>query len=128
MKLTGFMKRFDALPHLKWLEVYLLLARNKGDEAIAALEAAEEACVDQPSLNLDGTTDGEPDGAAEERVRFFADTLEIEPSARLLSEDGAPAPELMAFCKRTGMSLDWAFLGDLRPMVRATYWGRKDAR
>lgn len=57
----------------------------------------------------------------EERVRFFADTIRREPPARLLAADGAVSPELIAFCRETGMSLDWAFLGDLRPMVRACF-------
>jgi len=59
--------------------------------------------------------------AAETRAQFFADTLGQEAPERLIGDDGAPAPELMAFCDRTVMSLDWVFLGDLRPMVRATH-------
>lgn len=65
---------------------------------------------------------------AETRVQFFADTIGKEPPARLLSADGAPAPELLNFCQNTGMSLDWAFLGDLRPMVHATYRNRHNVR
>lgn len=65
---------------------------------------------------------------AETRVQFFADTIGKEPPARLLSKDGAPANELLNFCQTTGMSLDWAFLGDLRPMVRATFQNRHNVR
>lgn len=65
---------------------------------------------------------------AEERVRFFADTIGKEPPERLPSKDGAYTPELITFCGETGTSLDWAFLGNLRPMVRATYRGHQSAR
>ena len=58
-------------------------------------------------------------------ITFAVLRLVIEPvlvgTARLLSDEGAPSPELMEFCDRTGMSLDWVFVGDLRPMVQATY-------
>ncbi len=64
--------------------------------------------------------------AAMSRARFFAETIGKEPPSRLLSDDGAPSHELLAFCEETGMSLDWVFLDDLRSMVRATYRDRQN--
>jgi len=54
-------------------------------------------------------------------VEFFADTLSLTTPVRVVADDGAPMTELLEFCHETGMSLDWAFCGDLRPMVRATF-------
>lgn len=56
--------------------------------------------------------------AAEARVHFYADTIGVEPPARLLCPEGAPAPELLTFCRQHGASLDWIFCGDLRAMIR----------
>ncbi|KEP68536.1 hypothetical protein DL1_07895 [Thioclava dalianensis] len=58
---------------------------------------------------------------AEARMQFYADTIGVHPPSRLLSEDGAPAPELLNFCVRYGASLDWIFLGDVRRMIRDSY-------
>lgn len=66
---------------------------------------------------------------AEARMQFYADTIGVEPPARVLAEDGAPAPELLRFCVRYGASLDWIFLGDVRGMIRDSYRvARGDAR
>lgn len=54
---------------------------------------------------------------AEARMHFCADTIGVQPPERLLSEDGAFAPELLNFCARYGASLDWIFFGDVRPMI-----------
>lgn len=59
---------------------------------------------------------------AETRAQFYADTIRVEPPARLLSQDGAPAPELLQFCVRYGASLDWIFLGDVRGMIHDSFW------
>ncbi len=64
---------------------------------------------------------------ASDRAAYFASVLGKEPPARLLSDDGAPSPELMAFCDDTGMSLDWVFTGDLKPMVLASHRNRRTA-
>lgn len=58
---------------------------------------------------------------AEARLHFYADTIGVEPPQRLLSDEGAPTPELLSFCNRYGASLDWVFLGDLRAMIRDSY-------
>ena len=58
---------------------------------------------------------------AEARLHFYADTIGVEPPARLLSADDAPAPELIDFCDRYGASFDWIFLGDVRRMVLDSY-------
>lgn len=60
-------------------------------------------------------------------VEFFADTLGLVPPSKVVSEDDAPAAELIQFCHDTGMSLNWVFCGDLRPMVLATYRERSNA-
>lgn len=62
---------------------------------------------------------------ASARVAYFASVLGKEPPAILLADDGAPSSELMTFCNDTGMSLDWVFTGDLKPMVLASYRDRK---
>ena len=62
------------------------------------------------------------------RAEFFANTLGLTAPGKLVADDGAPSKELLDFCRKTGMSLDWVFLGDLRPMVRATYRSRHDVR
>jgi hypothetical protein len=54
------------------------------------------------------------------RLRSFADTIGVEPPARLLSPDGAPAPELLRFCLSSGVSLDWIFCGEGSAMRRTT--------
>jgi len=56
--------------------------------------------------------------AAEARMQVYADTIGVEPPARLLDQDGAPAPELLKFCITHGASLDWIFCGDVRAMIR----------
>lgn len=61
---------------------------------------------------------------AQTRVEEFAGVLGLTPPESLVDEDNAPTGELLTFCRTTGMSLDWVFLGDIRPMVLATYWGR----
>ena len=58
---------------------------------------------------------------AEARMHFYADTIGVVPPDRLISEDGAPAFELLNFCVRYGASLDWIFLGDVRGMIRDSY-------
>ncbi len=62
---------------------------------------------------------------ARTRVEYFADTLGLVPPTRMVSNDDAPSPELLSFCREIGMSLDWAFCGDLRPMVRSTFQANK---
>ena len=59
--------------------------------------------------------------AAEARLEVYADTIGREPPARLLDEHRAPSPELLDFCRRTGASLDWIFLGDVRAMIRDSF-------
>lgn len=55
--------------------------------------------------------------SAEARLHHYADTVGTEPPARLVAEDGSPSPELLAFCKRYGASLDWIILGDVRALI-----------
>ncbi|MCC1494949.1 hypothetical protein [Cognatishimia sp. F0-27] len=65
---------------------------------------------------------------AEARMHFYADTIGVQPPGRLLSDDGAPAPELLNFCVRCGASLDWIFLGDVRGMIRDSYKVARNTR
>jgi len=45
------------------------------------------------------------------RLNAFAkDANDTAPSSAL-SDDGAPSPELMAYCDKHGLTLDWALLG-----------------
>lgn len=59
--------------------------------------------------------------ASEARLSFYADTIGVEPPARMVCDAGCPAPELLIFCERYGASLDWIFLGDVRAMIRDSY-------
>lgn len=74
-------------------------------------------------------TQPEPDKhqEASDRVAYFARVVGKESPTNLLSDDGAPSPELLAFCNDTGMSLDWVFTGDLKPMVLASHRDRLNA-
>lgn len=59
--------------------------------------------------------------ASEARAAFVADVLGVEPPARLVDEENCPSPEIMDFVRRTGASLDFIFMGDLRGIIRAAY-------
>lgn len=48
---------------------------------------------------------------AENRVSDFASDLCIEPPETLVDADFAPSEELMRFCQKNNLSLDWVFLG-----------------
>ncbi len=48
---------------------------------------------------------------AKARLAVFARTSSITVPDRLLSDDSAPADELLDYCRKTGLSLDWLFLG-----------------
>lgn len=72
--------------------------------------------------------DGYDKIAAEARMQFYADTVGVEPPKRLLSEDGAPASELLDFCLKYGASLDWIFFGDLRRMIHISYQVARNER
>lgn len=72
--------------------------------------------------------DGYDKIAAEARMQFYADTIGVEPPKRLLSDDGAPARELLDFCLEYGASLDWIFLGDVRRMIHNSYKVARDER
>lgn len=62
---------------------------------------------------------------ATERVQFFADVVGIAPPS-CLQVDGVPSSALLEWCDRTGLSLDWIFCGDLRPLMRAVFRARND--
>ena len=67
------------------------------------------------------TTTSKFDLATANRMQDFCKwTGSIAPSA-LLDRDGAATDELLTFCRATGMSLDWLFLGDVRPMIWAAF-------
>jgi hypothetical protein len=73
------------------------------------------------ALSVGGAASAEDMSSSAARVQYFADAIGKEPPARLLSADGGPSPEILAFCRETDMSLDWAFVGDLRPVFRAAH-------
>lgn len=60
---------------------------------------------------------------ARSRARLFAETVGVEPPERMVDDDGAPAPEFLAFCRDNGASLDFILLGDLRPLFFAAFKG-----
>lgn len=59
------------------------------------------------------------------RLEFAAATLGVDLPADLapdlLAEDGAPQDEVLKFCAATGVSLDFIYLGDIRPMLRGDF-------
>lgn len=54
----------------------------------------------------------------EARAAFAAEVLGVEPPSRLVDRDDCLAPEVIDFMRRTGVSLDFIFCGDLRGMLR----------
>ena len=54
---------------------------------------------------------------AQERMELYAHTINVDPPARLLCDEGAPSDELLMFCQEHGASLDWIFRGDVRGMI-----------
>ncbi|NRA99318.1 MAG: hypothetical protein HRU32_05765 [Rhodobacteraceae bacterium] len=59
--------------------------------------------------------------AAEARAKHYAKTIGVAPPSKLMDAERAPTDELLTFCNENGMSLDWVFLGDVAPMVRASF-------
>ena len=57
---------------------------------------------------------------AQERVDLACDTLQVSPPESLLDEDGAPSDACINFVCDNGLSLDWLFRGDVRPLLRAS--------
>ncbi len=65
-----------------------------------------------------------------ERLKFAAATLGIDLpdnlTPDLLAEDAAPQTEVLKFCAASGVSLDFIYMGDIRPMLRGTFARRFD--
>ena len=53
-----------------------------------------------------------------ERLTHAAAVLDIEVPRILLKSDGSPSDEVLDFCKRTGISLDYVFCGDTSDLIR----------
>lgn len=51
------------------------------------------------------------------RAAFVAGVLGIKPPSRLVDEENCPTEELIDFVMKSGASLDFIFLGDLRSMI-----------
>ncbi|WP_306753867.1 hypothetical protein [Paracoccus actinidiae] len=64
------------------------------------------------------------------RLKFAADTLGIDMpdnlTPDLLAEDAAPQAEVLKFCAASGVSLDFIYLGDIRPMLWVNFNRRFD--
>lgn len=54
---------------------------------------------------------GEGQQALHWRLDEFARAKGVTPPACIMYRDGAPADELLTFCRTHGLSLDWLFLG-----------------
>jgi hypothetical protein len=54
---------------------------------------------------------------ARRRLRDFCLIAGATPPKTMVDRHGAPTDELLAFCRETGLSLDWLFLGDTLPLV-----------
>ncbi|WP_143040425.1 hypothetical protein [Rhodobacter sp. 24-YEA-8] len=61
------------------------------------------------------------------RASYAAGVLEVEAPQSLLAPDGGPSSEIMDFCQKTGVSLDFIFCGDVKGMLRAAYRREKGA-
>lgn len=57
-----------------------------------------------------------PEGAMK-RLALFGDWTNTTPPARILDEDRAFSDEILTYARRTGLSLDWFWLGDERGLV-----------
>lgn len=44
---------------------------------------------------------------------------------RMVAPDGGPCPNLLRWCKKNGVSLDWIVYGDVNVMIHATSRWRK---
>lgn len=64
------------------------------------------------------------------RLTFAAEALGLELPGSLtpdlLAEDAAPQTEVLKFCAAAGISLDFIYLGDIRPMLRGMFARRFD--
>ncbi|SLN23189.1 hypothetical protein ROJ8625_00924 [Roseivivax jejudonensis] len=84
-----------------------------------------EACnlIGEPVPGFDGKASGRLPWyemqAAETRMERFCEIVGAEPPATLLDAEGAPTDELMDFVREQELSLDWLFLGDVTPLLRA---------
>ena len=52
-----------------------------------------------------------------ERLNLFAEWTGTTPPEKVLDDGGAPTDQFLAYCRDNGLSLDWLFLGDERPLV-----------
>ena len=64
-----------------------------------------------------------PEGV-QERLALFAEWTGTKPPEKLTEGEGMDrtfSDELLMFCEETGLSLDWLWLGDERPLVIAAF-------
>ncbi len=66
--------------------------------------------------------------AAQRRLDDFCILTDRTPPAGTISEHGAVTDEFLLFCRETGASLDWLFLGDPLPMMLNIYSDRKRSK
>lgn len=59
--------------------------------------------------------------ATRARLAQFAEWTRTAPPEKLLDKEGAPTGKLLAYCRETGLSLDWLFLGDAKGLVMAEH-------
>lgn len=64
------------------------------------------------------------------RLLFAANTLELDLpdnlKGDLLAEDASLQTEVLLFCAASGVSLDYIYFGDIRPMLRGDFYRRLD--
>ena len=65
---------------------------------------------------------------AKRRMRDFCLVTQTTAPASIVDRHGAPTDELLAFCRETGLSLDWLFLGDPLPMMLGIHTDRQKAK
>ena len=59
--------------------------------------------------------------ATMKRLAQFGAWTETTPPTQILGDDGEPASVLLAYCKDTGLSIDWLFCGDPASWARQSF-------
>lgn len=59
--------------------------------------------------------------ATMKRLAQFGAWTETTPPTQILDGDGAPTSDLLAYCQKTGLSIDWLFCGDPASWARQSF-------
>lgn len=56
---------------------------------------------------------------AKARLELCAEWTSTEAPNELLDDNGSPSQELLRYCRKESLNLDWLFIGDIRSLVLA---------